>query len=94
MSLSLLNPKELEALTTEFPKWEIKTTYMRRELKFNNFIEAFGFITKVAMHAESMNHHPEWSNVYASVTIKLTTHEAQGLTHRDMKLAKAIDLLT
>lgn len=59
--------------------------------KFKSFIEAFGFMTRVALHAEKMNHHPEWSNVYNSVSITLTTHDADGLTDLDVKLARKIE---
>ena len=59
--------------------------------KFKDFSEAFGFMTRVALAAESAGHHPEWSNVYNKVTIVLTTHDAGGLTEKDMALAKAID---
>ncbi|MGH8841403.1 MAG: 4a-hydroxytetrahydrobiopterin dehydratase, partial [Advenella sp.] len=56
-------------------------------------VQAFGFMTKVALLAEQANHHPEWSNVYNKVDIRLTTHDADGLTERDVKLAQAIDAL-
>ena len=93
MTPKLLGDKELVALREELPKWEIKHSRIRRKWQFTNFVEAFGFMTKVAMLAEAMNHHPEWSNVYSTVTIELTTHDFNGLTSRDIELAKAIDLL-
>jgi 4a-hydroxytetrahydrobiopterin dehydratase len=58
---------------------------------FSNFVEAFGFMSSVAILAERANHHPDWSNVYKTVTIELTTHEANGLTERDFSLAMEID---
>ena len=58
---------------------------------FKSFIEAFGFMARVALHSEKMNHHPEWSNVYNRVSIVLTTHDADGLTELDVKLAKKIE---
>lgn len=64
-----------------------------RTFEFKNFVEAFGFMTKVALKAEKMNHHPEWSNVYGKVEISLSTHDAGGLTELDVKLARAIDRL-
>jgi 4a-hydroxytetrahydrobiopterin dehydratase len=64
---------------------------IRRELKFGNFSEAFAFMTRVALAAEKAGHHPEWSNVYSKVSIALTTHDAGGLTDRDVALARAID---
>ena len=61
---------------------------------FRNFIEAFGFMTRAALWAEKWNHHPEWSNVYKTVTVTLTTHDANGLTDLDVKLALKLDSLT
>jgi len=62
-----------------------------RSLKFRNFSEAFGFMAEIALVAEKMDHHPEWSNVYNRVEILLATHESGGVTERDLKLAEAID---
>lgn len=58
---------------------------------FGNFVQAFGFITKCALEAEKADHHPEWSNVYKTVEVALTTHDAGGLTEKDIALAKAFD---
>lgn len=58
---------------------------------FRNFVEAFGFMTQAALVAEKMNHHPEWSNVYKTVNVVLTTHDAGGLTELDIKLARRMD---
>ena len=73
--------------------WELRNNRIYREFKFANFIEAFGFMTQVAMLAESMDHHPEWSNVYNRVKICLTTHDVDGLSERDFVLAENIDKL-
>lgn len=62
-----------------------------RSFKFRDFVEAWGFMTQVAMEAEKADHHPEWSNVYNGVDILLSTHDAGGLTERDIALARAID---
>ena len=64
-----------------------------RQFMFADFVEAFGFMTRVAILAEKANHHPEWSNVYNRVDVLLTTHDAGGLSARDVALAKAIDAL-
>ncbi len=64
---------------------------IRRSFKFKNFAEAFAFMTRVALMAEKMDHHPEWFNVYNRVDITLSTHDAGGLSERDIKLAKLID---
>lgn len=66
---------------------------IERRFEFADFSEAFAFMTRVAMLAETQDHHPEWSNVYNKVDILLTTHDAGGLSQRDMKMAKAIDAL-
>ncbi len=71
--------------------WEEKDNALQTSLQFKDFIEAFGFMTSVAMIAEKQNHHPEWSNVYNTVNIKLTTHDAGNIiTDKDKKLAGAI----
>ena len=93
MKASLLSEQELTSLVELLPNWEIQNSKLRREWQFQNFVEAFGFITKVAMISEKLNHHPEWSNVYSKVTIELTTHDLNGLTNLDIQLAQAIDSL-
>ena len=64
-----------------------------RSLKFNDFSEAFAFLIRVAMHAEKVDHHPEFTNVWNRVDVRLTTHDTGGVTDRDMKLAEAINRL-
>jgi len=64
-----------------------------KTFSFKNFIQAFGWMTQVAIHAEKLNHHPEWSNVYKTVEVLLSTHDAGGLTELDVKLAKRMDAL-
>ena len=73
--------------------WQEKNNSLYRKFEFKDFSEAFGFMTRVALLAQSANHHPEWSNVYNRVTIKLTTHDACGLSDKDVALAEAIDQL-
>jgi 4a-hydroxytetrahydrobiopterin dehydratase len=67
---------------------------IHRAFKFADFNEAFGFMTRVAIKAQEMDHHPEWFNVYNKVEITLSTHEANGVTERDIKLATFIDSIT
>ena len=64
---------------------------MRRIFQFRNFSEAFGFMTRAALVAEKLDHHPEWFNVYKTVDVTLSTHDAGGVTERDLKLAEAMD---
>lgn len=72
--------------------WKEEHNTLTREFKFDNFIEAFSFMTKVAMVAEKMGHHPDWQNVYNTVTINLSTHDAGDvITDKDRELAKKID---
>ena len=66
---------------------------LTRNFKFANFVEAFGFMTRAAIEAEKMNHHPEWFNVYSKVNVQLVTHSADGITHLDVKLAKKMNAL-
>ena len=74
--------------------WEEKDNKLVREFKFNDFVEAFGFMTKVAFHAEKADHHPNWFNVYNTVKIELTTHDAGNVvTNKDRELAAKIDTL-
>jgi len=74
--------------------WTEKDNKLQKSFKFSDFTEAFGFMTKVAIEAEKMNHHPEWSNVYNSVNIQLSTHDAGDIvTEKDHQLAEIIDKL-
>ncbi len=73
--------------------WIIKEKLIYKEFKFENFIEAFSFMTSVALEAEKMNHHPTWDNVYNKVKISLSTHDADGLSEKDFTLAKKIDTI-
>ena len=88
-----LTADELQSAMDELPGWELEGDRLRREFVFGDFVEAFGFMTSVALLAERANHHPEWRNVYNRVTIALTTHDAGGLTRRDLLLASEIDRL-
>ncbi len=75
------------------PGWEQSGKFIRREFKFGSFVEAFGWMSSVALVAESMNHHPDWKNVYNRVNVELSTHDADGLTERDFKLASEMNRL-
>lgn len=91
MAIAKKNREQIQAGLKELPGWTLKEEKLHRELKFKNFVQAWGFMTQVAMLAEQMDHHPEWSNVYNRVEISLTTHEADGISQRDFDLAAKVD---
>lgn len=80
-------------LATKLPDWQLAGEQLKRSFRFKDFNEAWGFMNRVALLAETQDHHPEWFNVYNKVDIALTTHDAGGLSARDVRLAKAIDAL-
>lgn len=88
-----LSAEERKHLGTEVPGWTVDGEYLRRTFEFADFVQAFGFMTSVALLAERANHHPEWSNVWNRVEVNLTTHDADGLSAKDVKLAQEIDAL-
>jgi 4a-hydroxytetrahydrobiopterin dehydratase len=83
------------AALARIPLWRAVETRdaIHRKFEFRNFSEAFGFMTRAALVAEKLDHHPEWSNVYRTVDVTLSTHSAGGLTELDVKLAEAMDRL-
>jgi 4a-hydroxytetrahydrobiopterin dehydratase len=90
-----LTAPERAALATQLPQWALVEgrDAIRRRWKFTDFNQAWGFMARVALLAERQDHHPEWSNVWNTVDIVLSTHDAGGLSARDVKLAEAIDKL-
>ncbi len=88
-----LDDAEIERRLAQIPQWELRDGKLHRELSFPSFVAAFGFMTRVALLADKHDHHPEWFNVYNRVDILLTTHDAGGLSMRDVSLAAAIDAL-
>ena len=88
-----LDESEIQRRLAEAPGWQFRDGNLVREFRFANFVEAFGFMTSVALVAERMNHHPDWSNVYGTVRIRLSTHDAGGITDKDFALASAISQL-
>lgn len=89
-----LEPAQREAALMKLNGWiyDPAADAISHDFKFKTFSEAFSFMTRVALAAEKMDHHPDWSNVYNKVRITLTTHSAGGLTAKDMALAEKIDL--
>lgn len=88
-----LEDHEIEARLEKLTGWKIRGGKLHREFEFADFVGAFRFISGVALIAERMDHHPEWSNVYNRVVMDLTTHDAGGLTDLDFDLAAAASLL-
>jgi 4a-hydroxytetrahydrobiopterin dehydratase len=88
MSDPVLSAQELTTHLSQLEGWSIEAGKLHRQFKFNSFVEAFGFMSSVALVAESIGHHPEWSNVYNRVTIDLTTHDSGGITLKDVELAQ------
>ncbi len=86
-----LSENEIDQKIRQMNGWDLEEGKLTKSFKFSNFVEAFGFMTKIALEAEKINHHPEWSNVYNTVTIKLSTHDVGGITDYDIKLAEIID---
>ena len=92
VAIARLTPAEIETALTALPGWALRAdgAAIVRTFRFGDFAEAFGFMTRVAILAEKADHHPEWFNVYNRVEITLTTHDAGGLSARDVALAGAI----
>ncbi|MEB3307207.1 MAG: 4a-hydroxytetrahydrobiopterin dehydratase [Cyanobacteriota bacterium] len=88
-----LNPDRINQLIQELPDWCVKNGKLHRELRFRDFSSAFGFLVQVALAAEQLGHHPEWSNVWNLVTIDLVTHDTGGLSTLDVELAQRIDAI-
>ena len=92
--VSALNEEEIAVGLAALPDWSIDNGKLFAEFTFKNFVEAFGFMTKVALHAERMEHHPEWFNVYNRVGVHLVTHSADNsVSELDLTLAQVISKL-
>lgn len=95
ISITRLSKQEIQTCIAQLgtisgETWKLKDSKLHIALKFPNFVAAFTFMTTAAFHAEKLNHHPEWFNVYNRVEINLTTHDAGGITALDFKLAELI----
>lgn len=94
MSTIKLSDAEISTLLEGLSDWKIENGKLHKEFQFDSFVEAFGFMARVALIAESMNHHPEWFNVYNRVTIDLATHDVGGISALDFELAQKVDALS
>ncbi|WP_394691475.1 4a-hydroxytetrahydrobiopterin dehydratase [Hoeflea sp.] len=95
MSRQKLDSTAISEKLAAVSHWTIDAgeTALSRDFKFKNFSEAFGFMARAALVAEKLDHHPEWKNVYRTVDVRLTTHDAGGLTELDFELAAAMDAI-
>jgi 4a-hydroxytetrahydrobiopterin dehydratase len=89
-----LSDAVIEQSLDSVPGWVVQGGKLHREFRFRNFNQAFGFMTRAALYSETMNHHPEWSNVYATVVVDLVTHSADGITNLDFALAKKMNVIS
>mgnify|MGYP000754414674 CR=1 FL=1 len=86
-----LSEKEIEKHLEELDGWEFVNGAIETSFEFKNFKEAFSVMTRIAFECEAQSHHPDWSNVYNSLNIRLNTHDADGVTEKDFKLAQSIE---
>lgn len=95
MAIVRLSDAQRDEVLAALSAWSLREDGLAitRELRFADFNEAFGFMTRVALHADRVDHHPEWFNVYNKVAIMLTTHDAGGVSERDVEMARFIDRL-
>lgn len=93
MGLTKLSQEQIKNELKNMQGWAVVEGKLHKEFQFDDFNQAFGFMTRAAMHIEKMNHHPEWFNVYNKLVVDLTTHDAGGITENDIKLAKTLNSL-
>jgi 4a-hydroxytetrahydrobiopterin dehydratase len=91
MSSPKLSMPETQAALARLPGWQVLNDKLHREYRFSDFVHAFGFMATAAIMIEALGHHPEWSNVYSKVVVDLTTHDAGGLTAKDVELAAKLE---
>lgn len=88
-----LSEEQIKAELQGLQGWSVVNGKLHKDFVFDDFIEAFGFMCKAAIHIEKMNHHPEWFNVYNKIAIDLVTHDAGGITQNDVSLARTLNSL-
>ena len=89
--MSKLNPEDIEKRLLHFPDWDYFDNAIHAEFEFDNFKDCFSAMSRIAFECEALNHHPNWTNVYNTLNISLSTHDADGVTEMDFKLAQAIE---
>jgi len=88
-----LEEAEIRQALRDLPEWRMEAGKLRRVYRFRDFVEAWGFMSAGALLVQQMDHHPEWSNVYHTVTVDLVTHDAGGVSGRDVELARKLEAL-
>ena len=91
--MSLLINEDLTESLAQLPGWVYADNAIQKQLVFKDFLEAMAMMNSIALVAQEMNHHPEWTNVYNKLTIRLTTHDSGGVTSKDIRLALAIEVI-
>jgi len=93
MTLAKMTEEQIKKELVNLPGWSVVNGKLHKDFVFADFIEAFGFMSRAAIHIEKMNHHPEWFNVYNKIKVELVTHDAGGITQNDINLAKTLNSL-
>lgn len=93
MGLTKLTDEQIKKELTSLTGWSVVNGKLHKDFIFTDFIEAFGFMSKAAIHIEKINHHPEWFNVYNKIKVDLVTHDADGITQNDVNLARILNSL-
>jgi len=91
MTMAKIPEPEIQKAVADLGPWTVENSRLHREYRFRDFVQAFGFMTQAALLAERAAHHPEWFNVYNRVVVDLTTHEASGITQKDLDLAREME---
>lgn len=93
MRMERLSEDQIQAELKNLNGWTIKDGKLHKDFVFDDFVDAFGFMSKASLHIERLNHHPEWLNVYNKLSVDLTTHDVGGITQNDVALAKVLNSL-
>lgn len=93
MGLEKLSEDQIKQELAELSGWSVNDGKLHKDFVFRDFVDAFGFMSRAALHVERLNHHPEWFNVYNKLSVDLKTHDADGITQNDIKLAKVLNSL-
>lgn len=92
-TMEKLSDLDIEKRLIRFPEWDYFDNAIHAEFEFENFKDCFSAMSRIAFECEALNHHPNWSNVYNVLSVSLSTHDANGVTEKDFKLAEAIEFI-